>query len=344
MTTLLTYAPALQHTKPNHPENRRRLIAILPALEKAGLMDHLIHVAPVPATPEQVLRVHAPELVNRVRGVSMRGGGLLDQGDTYATAETFDSALLAAGATCALVDQIMTGKVDNGFALIRPPGHHAEVSRAGGFCVFNNIAIAARQAQVQYGLQRVAIVDFDVHHGNGTQGIFYDDPSVHFTSAHLFTQYFYPGTGAWDETGTGPGKGYTLNVPMPPNVGDNGYQRAFQDLIVPALERFQPEIILVSIGFDAHWLDPLAMASLSLAGYASLTQMLIDAADRLCGGRIGFVLEGGYHLDVLTNGILNVFYTVLGESVVLDPYGPSPEPEQSIMPLIDRLVQLHLPN
>ena len=307
-------------------------------------MDQLVQIAPVPATTEQVLRVHTPEHLNLVRGVSMRGGGLLDQGDTYATAETFDAALLAAGSTCALVDHIMTGKADNGFALIRPPGHHAEASRAGGFCIFNNIGIAARQAQAQHGLQRVAIVDYDVHHGNGTQDIFYDDPSVHFTSTHLFTQYFYPGTGAWDETGSGPGKGYTLNVPMPPNVGDVGYQRAFQDLIIPALERFQPEIVLVSIGFDAHWLDPLAMASLSLTGYATLTQMLIDTAERLCRGRIGFVLEGGYHLDVLTNGSINVFYTLLGEAIVLDPFGPSPEPENSIEPLLDRLVQLHLPN
>lgn len=343
MTTLLTYAPAPAHTRAHHPESHRRMLSLLPALERAGILDQVDRLEPAAATIEQLRRAHTPELIEFTRQVSLRGGGLLDHGDTYATAGTFAAAQQAAGACCAMVDQIMTGQADNGFALIRPPGHHAETDRVSGFCIFNNIAVAARQAQAVHGAERVAIVDFDVHHGNGTQDIFYHDPSVHFTSAHLYVPYFYPGMGDVDETGTGSGIGYTLNIPLPSNVGDKGYRRAFTEVIIPALEQFRPELILVSIGFDAHWLDPLATAGLSLTGYAHLTRQLLTAADRLCDGRIGFILEGGYHLDVLTNGVTNVFHALLGHPQIIDPYGPMPEPEQPIDELLATLKRLHLP-
>lgn len=319
------------------------MLSLMPALERAGILDQVEHCAPTPATVEQLRRAHTPELIEFTRQISLRGGGLLDHGDTYATADTFEAARLAAGACCAMVDQIMGGKADNGFALIRPPGHHAETDRVSGFCIFNNVAVAARQAQAVHGAQRVAIVDFDVHHGNGTQDIFYHDDSVHFTSVHLFAPYFYPGIGDWDETGTGRGVGYTVNVPLPPSVGDAGYQRAFEELVIPAIERFRPDLVLVSVGFDAHWLDPLAMSGLSLTGYARLARLLQATAGELCDGRIGFILEGGYHLDVLVNGVTNVFHALLGNATVLDPYGLMPEPEQPIDDLLTKLKRLHLP-
>jgi acetoin utilization deacetylase AcuC-like enzyme len=342
MTTLFTYAPAPAHTRAHHPESHRRMLSLLPALERAGILDQVEHLEPVPATVEQLRRAHTPELIEFTRQISLRGGGLLDHGDTYATAETYEAAALAAGACSAMVDRIMTGEATNGFALIRPPGHHAETDRVSGFCIFNNVAVAARQAQAVHGAERVAVVDFDVHHGNGTQDIFYHDRSVQFSSVHLFAPYFYPGIGDIDETGVGEGVGYTVNVPLPPGVGDVGYTRVFNEVIIPAIERFQPDLILASVGFDAHWLDPLAMAGLSLTGYARLTRLLMATAERVCDGRIGFILEGGYHLDVLTNGVTNVFRALLGHSTISDPYGAMPEPEQPVDALLERLKRLHL--
>ena len=337
MTTLLVYAPALGHTKFRHPESSQRTVALWRALERSGLLPRLRQIAPVPATTDQLRRAHTPELIEYVHQVSLRGGGLLDHGDTYVTAESFELALLAAGGCCAAVDAIMTGAADNGFALIRPPGHHAETDRVSGFCLFNNVAVVARQAQVVHGARRVAIVDYDVHHGNGTQDIFYEDDSVLFASVHLYAPYFYPGIGGMHEIGVGPGRGYTLNVPLPPHVGDRGYRRVFDELIGPRLAAFGPELIIVSAGFDAHWDDPLASAGLSLRGYAEITRKLIDYAQALCAGRILFVLEGGYHLDVLTTGVINVFHALLGDDVVHDPFGRMPQDEADIGDLLARL-------
>ncbi len=337
MSTLLVSAPAYGHTKFQHPESSQRTLALERALASSGLLPDLRVLAPAAATVEQLRRVHTMELIEYVRQVSLRGGGLLDHGDTYVTGESFELALLAVGGCCAAVDEIMTGRADNGFALIRPPGHHAETDRASGFCLFNNVAAAARQAQVVHGAQRVAIVDYDVHHGNGTQDIFYEDDSVLFISIHLYAPYFYPGIGGMHEVGTGRGNGYTLNVPLPPQVGDKGYLRAFDELIGPRLRDFQPNMLLVSAGFDAHWADPLAMAGLSLTGYAHITRQLIGYAEALCGGRVLFVLEGGYQLDVLVNGVQNVFHALLKRDRILDPFGRMPEPERDISALLAQL-------
>jgi acetoin utilization deacetylase AcuC-like enzyme len=309
-----------------------------------GVLTGVTAVAPQPATIEQLQRVHDIRLIQHIERVSQRGGGLLDQGDTYATAESYDLARLAAGACCAVLDRIMEGEAKNGFALVRPPGHHAEFSRVSGFCLFNNIAAAARQAQVVHGAKRVLIVDFDVHHGNGTQDIFYEDDTVLFTSLHLFTPFFYPGIGSLREVGLQKGEGYTLNVPLPPQVGDAGYGRILDELVLPAARQFQPDIILVSAGFDAHWQDPLAMAGLSLTGYGRMAQTLVQLADELCQGRILFVLEGGYKLDVLRLGIANVFQALNGRNEIFDPIGPMPEPERDVTDLLEALRQRHLRN
>lgn len=343
MSTLLVYAPAMAHTKLYHPENSSRIANLLHELERFGLLEQLRAVDPVLSREEQLRRVHTEGLIEFIKGVCSRGGGLLDQGDTYATAKSYDLARLAVGGTCLALDKIMSGVASNGFALVRPPGHHAETDHISGFCLFNNVAAAARQAQFAHGLKRVMILDFDVHHGNGTQEIFFEDDSVLFVSMHLFAPYFYPGIGGFHEVGTRKGRGYTLNVPFPPGVGDRGYLKALNDYVRPLARRFKPEILLVSAGFDAHWRDPLAMASLSLTGYALMTQTLVRMADELCRGRILFVLEGGYQQEVLTYGIVNVFSALLGYDSVYDPYGASPEGERNVDDLIEQLKTRDLP-
>jgi acetoin utilization deacetylase AcuC-like enzyme len=208
-----------------------------------------------------------------------------------------------------------------------------------GFCLFNNVAIAARVAQQEHDVERVMIVDFDVHHGNGIQDIFIEDPSVFYFSTHQYPHY--PGTGHWRETGRGSGDHATVNVPLPPGVGDQGYQRVFRSLLEPLAHRFQPQLILVSAGFDAHWSDPLASMLLSLQGYAHLVQHLVALADSLCSGRIVFALEGGYHLEVLSYGVLNAFYALLGEGTMTDPLGLSPADEKPVDELIRELRRYH---
>lgn len=344
MTTILLHAPALKHTKLHHPENNARIVDIIPALERFRLLDDLAIVEPMPAAVDQLRRVHTQGLIDFVRTISYRGGGLLDGGDTYVTGASYELAMLAVGSCCLGVDHIMKGRARNGFAVVRPPGHHAEIDHAGGFCLFNNIAVAARHAQVAYGLDRVLILDFDVHHGNGTQNIFYEDDSVLFVSMHLYAPFFYPGIGGIHEIGTREGSGYTVNVPFPPGVGDIGYLRVINEFVDPLVHRFQPQIMLISAGYDAHWQDPLAMAALSLTGYALIAQTLVKIADSVCDGRLLFVLEGGYKLDVLTLGIANTFSALLGQDTIRDPIGPFPDSELDVSSLIDLLANRDLPN
>lgn len=345
MSTILVYAPAAAHTKTGHPESHDRLANLMPMLNKYGVLADLTQLHPVLASQEQLERAHSRALIEQIRQVSLWGGGLLDHGDTYATAESYDLARLAAGGACAAVDHILTGQARNGMALVRPPGHHAEYDRVSGFCLFNNVAVAARHAQAAHGLQRVMILDFDVHHGNGTQDIFYRDHSVLFISTHLFMPYhFYPGTGSLQEVGRDIGEGYTLNVPLPPRVGDVGYGRIFQEVVYPRALVFQPELILISAGFDAHWQDPLAMAGLSLTGYAQLSRSLVEMAEQLCNGRILFVLEGGYQHTALHYGILNTLYSLLGQDKIHDPLGPMPRAEHDVTDLLHQLKHRHLRN
>ncbi len=342
MSTVIVYAPAAGHTKRDHPEGSHRLAGLMPFLEAQGVLADLRPLDPRPASLTDLRRVHSDGLIEQVRRVAERGGGLLDHGDTYATAVSYDLARLAAGSCLTAVDAIMSGQARNGFTLVRPPGHHAEHSSISGFCLFNNVAAAARYAQATYGVQRVLIVDFDVHHGNGTQDIFFQDESVLFVSTHLFMpRMFYPGTGGLSEIGVGAGRGYTLNVPLLPYVGDEGYGRLFRDVVWPKAKAFAPQLILVSAGFDAHWQDPLAMAGLSLRGYAQLTQTLVEMANRLCDGRILFVLEGGYQVDALSYGILNTFYALLGRDMWQDPLGPMPQPETDVTDLMATLRERH---
>lgn len=313
-------------------------------LEGFGVLPDLSPVQPAAADLEQLLRVHSADLIERIQHVSWRGGGFLDHGDTYATAKSYHLARTAVGGCCQAVGQIMSGKARNGIALVRPPGHHAGYEQVSGFCLFNNVAAAARQAQEVYGAKRVAILDFDVHHGNGTQEIFYLDDSVLFISTHLFAPFFYPGNGRSNEIGAGHGLGYTLNVPLPPYVGDDGYLRILHELILPKLISFKPDALLISAGYDAHWRDPLAQGGLSLTGYAQICRDLVTVADQLCNGRILFVLEGGYETNALTYGILNTVYALLHRDEIHDPIGPMPQPEQDVTDLLHQLKERHLLN
>lgn len=313
-------------------------------LDKFGVLPDLTPLEPASATLTQLLRVHSAELIERIQQVSWRGGGFLDHGDTYATADSFHLARLTVGGCCEAVDRMMSGRAKNGIALVRPPGHHAGFSQVSGFCLFNNVAAAARQAQEVYGAKRVAILDFDVHHGNGTQEIFYLDDSVLFISTHLFAPYFYPGNGRSNEMGAGHGLGYTLNVPLPPFVGDEGYCRIMRELVFPKLLSFQPDFLLVSAGYDAHWRDPLAQGGLSLTGYAQICRYLVEIAGHLCQGRILFVLEGGYEVNALTYGILNTIYALLERDEIQDPIGPMPQQEQDVTDLLHQLKERHLLN
>lgn len=341
MSTLLTLVPAESHTLVGHPENAQRMSALIDLLERKGILEQVSLLAPRLASVEQLNMVHRPDLPRLIERAVQRGQPRLDA-DTYLTPDSFRLARLAAGSTAAAAEAIVRGERRNGFALVRPPGHHAERANAGGFCLFNNIAVAARHVQKVDLADRVLIVDFDVHHGNGTQDIFYDDPSVLFVSLHMYHQFFYPGTGGLTETGHGSAVGTTVNVPLQPGCGDTSYLRIIGEIVRPIARQFGPDLILASAGFDAHWADPLAAANLSLEGYAAIGQQLVQLANELCDGKVLFVLEGGYQPEALSFGVLNTFYALLDSDRVEDPLGPAPDAEPDLRPLLERLQRLYL--
>ncbi|MFQ5797724.1 MAG: histone deacetylase [Bacteroidota bacterium] len=284
-----------------HPETRKRLTAVVEHLRKTELWKDLQHIAPEPINRQLLATVHSEEYVEFIYRACRSGVEVLDQGDTHVCRDSYQVALRAAGGVVRAVDEVMAGKLSQVFCAVRPPGHHAGRDVAMGFCLFNNVAVGARFAQQKYGVERVAIVDWDVHHGNGTQHIFYEDPTVFYISLHQYP--FYPGTGGREERGTGRGEGYTINVPMKAGSGERDYLQAFEEEILPALERFHPELILISAGFDAHRHDPLANINLTELSFSTLTRMLGEVAARHAGGRIVSVLEGGYDLQALARSV-----------------------------------------
>ncbi|MBA2454874.1 MAG: histone deacetylase [Chloroflexia bacterium] len=301
-TTALIWSTEYQrHDTGAHPESPERIGALERALTTAGMFGDREVYAPQPAPVEAVTAVHSPAMVEWVRRMSENGGAWVDP-DTFVSPDSYDVALLAAGGAMQAVDLVLEGDAQRAFALVRPPGHHAEPNRAMGFCLFNNVAVAARDAIERHGLQRVAIIDWDVHHGNGTQAIFWEDPAVLFVSLHQYP--FYPGSGARHERGAGAGEGFTVNVPLPAGSGDDAYRAALSDVVSPAVAAFEPQMIIVSAGFDAHGDDPLAQMRLSTNAFREMARVTHELAKQHCEGRLVLVLEGGYNL------------TALGESVV----------------------------
>ncbi len=328
MTTAVVYDPLyLEHDYPGHPESSSRLRAIVKALDASEMWKRVSKVDAQPISLARLHRVHAPRYVDAVRRGAESGGASWRGGETYVGRRSYDAALLAAGGLTGLVEAVQQGKVNNGFALVRPPGHHASAEEGEGFCLFNNIAIAARAARDELGAQRVLIVDIDLHHGQGTQYIFQDDPSVLYFSTHQWG--IYPGTGRYDDVGVGAGQGFTVNVPLTPGAGDQMYLAILDELLFPVARRFSPDLILVSAGFDTYWSDPLGSMLVTVSGYGEITKRLAQLADELCAGRLVFTLEGGYNHDALAHGVLAVLNGLLGASIA-DPLGPPRFTERAI--------------
>lgn len=325
MRTGLVYDPIyLKHDTGAHPENSSRLVAVMSHLEKTGLLKKVELVPPRIATLDEVVLVHTREYVLSVEKKAKAGGGWLDM-DTVVSPDSYNVALYAVGGVITAVEKVMEGKLSSCFALVRPPGHHASASRAAGFCIFNNIAIAARYALKKYNLQRILIVDFDVHHGNGTQDIFYNASNILYFSTHQYP--FYPGTGSISETGEGEGQGNIVNIPLPAMSGDEVYLEVFDKVLVPLSRRFQPQLILVSAGYDAHWADQISMMQLTVSGYWQMVATIKKLADELCSSRLVLALEGGYNTESLSACIRATLDVLMGAPIypgVVDAMGKPP--------------------
>jgi len=300
MTALIADPACLRHdTGPGHPERSARFEAVVKSIEAAGLLDQLTRLQPRAIIREDLILAHGARYLDLAEHEITSHLPQLSTGDTTISPRSWDAARVAVGSALAAVDAVVAGKVANAFCVVRPPGHHASADRGMGFCVLNNIAIAARHAQQRHGLKRVLIIDWDVHHGNGTQDIFYEDGSVFFFSTHQSP--WYPGTGRANETGAGAGKGTTLNCPLPAGSGRAEIFAAFEKQLVPAVDDFKPELVLISAGFDSRVGDPLGQFLLTDADFADLTKLVRGIADRHAKGRVVSLLEGGYNLSGLAS-------------------------------------------
>ncbi|HEX4207460.1 MAG TPA: histone deacetylase [Ktedonobacteraceae bacterium] len=361
MTTALVYDPIfLEHITPSkHPERPLRVLWAWQVIEALQWLerDGMVQLAPRAATIDELATVHERAYIAEVEAACKKvaeeeaAGGrktAFFATDTYVSAQSYAAAIKAAGAPLTAIDAVMKGEVNNAFCLVRPPGHHAVRESAMGFCLFNNVAVAARYALDHHGLERVMIIDYDVHHGNGTQEMFYDDPRVLYFSTHQAP--FYPGTGAADERGEGAGLGTTINVPLLAGTGYETYEPVFRQFLAPAADRFQPQLILVSAGFDAHWKDMESGTSLqapgmylSTAGFAKLNQIILDIAHALCDDRVVMVLEGGYNAEASATCVATCVNLLLGDDAAVDKFGPPPDRDSRINTdvLIAELRRIH---
>ncbi|KXA95828.1 hypothetical protein AKJ65_00510 [candidate division MSBL1 archaeon SCGC-AAA259E19] len=319
----------------NHPEKPERLEQIIKDLRGSkSLLKKIQIVEPSPADQEEIELAHDKSYVEKIKKLS-KSGQMLDL-DTPINSDTFDLALLAAGGTASMGRSIVEGEKKNGFALIRPPGHHATRTSGGGFCYFNNIAITTRKLLKDYGLSKILIFDYDAHHGNGTQDIFYSEEKVLYLSLHQDGRTLYPGTGFPDELGEGDGEGYTVNVPFPPSSNDGNYIAALREFLIPLSKQFNPDFIMVSLGFDSHREDPLTNLEISTDGFEVLAESVIAQAKRFCDGKIGFVLEGGYAVEASADSALRTIGALTTQS-------PPDLPEGKPLPVFEKVKDLLSP-
>ncbi len=300
---------------PGHVESPDRLRVIYERLEQEDLRELFTQIDPRKASQEELAWNHTLEHIQRIAATARHPHWQLDP-DTGTNEHSYEAACLAVGGVFSAMDSIMDGTVDNAFALVRPPGHHAEADRAMGFCLFNNVALGAHYARKVLGLEKVMIVDWDLHHGNGTQHSFYDDPAVLYLSTHQYP--YYPGSGSADQTGGGPGKGFTVNIPLRPGAGDSDFAAIFNRVVAPVGKAFSPDFMIVSAGFDIYERDPLGGMEVTEKGFAYLARVLLEVADFCCDGRILFCLEGGYSLSGLRDGAVAVLKEMKGDTILSD--------------------------
>ena len=337
LPTALVYDLAMldHHVPEEFPEVPARLergIALIEGLiaEETLAAEKVLRLDARPASSKELEAVHTPAYITKVRlaveRLRERSGDDADPvkfaTDVYISPGSYTAATLAAGAPLVALDAIGEGRAHNGYALVRPPGHHARPAQAMGFCLFNNVAVAARYAQKRWGWRKILIVDYDVHHGNGTQEMFYDDPDVVYFSTHQFP--WYPGTGASTEMGEDAGDGATINVPLPPGSGWSVYDPIFRQVLWPVADRMKPDLVLLSAGFDAHWMDPLGDMRLSNADFSDMTLEVAEIADRYCEGRLVVVQEGGYHLDAVSQCMATALVALTGSDGIVDSLGIAP--------------------
>lgn len=334
----------LKHSLQGHAENPYRVESAMQCLlggqcSFGSRFDSVPNFKKIPmATFDELRLVHRPEYIETIKALKYPGSFLSSsRWAPYGGPLAYDCAATASGACIALFKDVVNGAAKNGFAVVRPPGHHAHAGRSDGYCLFNNIAVGIKNLQV-ISPARVAIVDFDVHHGDGLEDIFYSDPNVLYISTH---QNDWPFTGKMERIGEGMGKGYNMNIPLPYGTGDLGFEQIFLDLIAPKVGKFKPDLIVVAAGYDSHWRDPQGSLGLSLTGLKKLSQNLVSLAEQTSNGRIAFVLEGGYFAPAVTQGILNSIDVLNGHfSAALDSIGPSPTKEPNISSLIQKVAQI----
>lgn len=327
----------LRHLPPEeHPESPRRLEVVQALLERPRYAGALVRLPARAALLKDLLRVHTRAHVDRLAATAGTRVPVFPDPDTYVCADSWDAARYAAGTTVAATKAVLEGEIDAAFVFPRPPGHHAEADRTSGFCLLNNVAIAAAHAIQAKGLERVLVLDWDLHHGNGTQRSFYDRRDVLYMSLHQHP--CFPGTGTFAETGRGDGKGYTVNVPLAAGRGDRDYLAVFDEVFLPIARAYGPELVLVSAGFDPYYLDPLGGMKVTAEGFGRMAQALLALADECCDGKVVFVLEGGYHLEGLVDSVRVVLDALLEGGPAGDRSGP-PSPEGSAA--IDRAKRIH---
>ncbi len=338
-TTAFVYDPLfLDHDFPDHPENSGRLISIIKELEKHALLDAMTRLPVREASVDELQLCHSTSHISVVKGETGTLNGFIGP-DAYVNPSSWKCAINASGSLIELSAKVATGEFNNGFAFIRPPGHHALKNMAMGFCLFNNVAIAAEALIENQLAKKVAIVDFDVHHGNGTQAMTQDNPNIMFVSSHQFP--FYPGTGAVNEIGEGEGKGSVVNIPLPYHAGNNAAQQVYSEIAFPAIQKFNPDFILVSAGYDAHWKDPLAQLLFNSSTYSWLSKQLVSLANDVCNGKIVFTLEGGYDYGAMSESVANSCIALLATDDFIDTIGDAPYPETDLGNLIDDLKKIH---